>query len=377
MNPPKDPEPRLTSPYQNEIINQLSTLKMADNKTLLIIEDNQDVRENLEEILSLSGYNVVSAENGKVGVSKALEYIPDLILCDIMMPELDGYGVLRIVSSQPKTADVPFIFLTAKTEREDFRKGMGLGADDYITKPFDDVELLDTIELRLAKSSRIKKSFDNTETGLQKFIDEAKAQKEFDKLSENRELRKYNKKDPVYEFGHYPKWLYFVAKGRVKCFQINDFGKELITHIFSEGEFFGYLPLLMNERYQDSAIALDDCELRLIPPDDFTMLLFNNREFSAKFIKMLANQTEEIEKSLIDLAYSSVRKRVSKALLKFHESNKTKNMYILRDDIASLAGTAKETVIRTLSDFKSEGLISIEDNRISILNIEKLENMPQ
>lgn len=350
---------------------------MAEKKSLLIIEDNQDVRENLEEILSLSGYDVITAENGKIGVNKALENIPDLILCDIMMPELDGYGVLRIVSSQPKTADIPFIFLTAKTEREDFRKGMGLGADDYITKPFDDVELLDTIELRLAKSHRIKKSFDNTETGLQKFIDEAKAQKEFDKLSENRELRKYNKKDPVYEAGHYPKWLYFVTKGRVKCFQINDFGKELITHIYSEGQFFGYLPLLMNEKYQDSAIALDDCELRLIPPDDFTMLLFNNREFSAKFIKMLANQTEEIEKNLIDLAYSSVRKRVSKALLKFHESNRTKNMYILRDDIASLAGTAKETVIRTLSDFKSEGLITIEDNRISIINLEKLENMPQ
>ncbi|MFZ1706113.1 MAG: response regulator [Saprospiraceae bacterium] len=350
---------------------------MSELKTILIIEDNFDVRENIEEILKLAGYKTHCAENGKIGVTIAQEFIPDLILCDIMMPEMDGYGVLRILGSQPKTADIPFIFLTAKTEREDFRKGMGLGADDYITKPFDDVELLDTIELRLAKSARIKKSFDNTESGLQKFIDEAKAQKEFEKLSENKELRKYNKKDPIYEVSKYPKWLYFVAKGRVKCFQVNDFGKELITHIYSEGQFFGFVPLLMNEKYLDSAIALDDCELRLIPPDDFTMLLFNNREFSAKFIKMLANQTEEIEKNLIDLAYSSVRKRVSKALIKFNESNKSKNMYILRDDIASLAGTAKETVIRTLSDFKSEGIISIEDNRITILNLEKLENMPQ
>ncbi|MBK7525443.1 MAG: response regulator [Saprospiraceae bacterium] len=350
---------------------------MSEQKTILVIEDNANVRENLEEILILAGYKVFAAENGKTGVTKAQEHVPDLILCDIMMPELDGYGVLRILGSQPKTSDIPFIFLTAKTEREDFRKGMGLGADDYITKPFDDVELLDTIEMRLQKSVRIKKSFDNTETGLQKFIDEAKAQKEFEKLSENRELRKYNKKDPIYEAGQYPKWLYFVAKGRVKCFQINDFGKELITHIFSEGDFFGYVPLLRNEKYQDSTVSLDDCELRLIPIDDFTMLLFNNREFAAKFIKMLANQTEEVEKNLIDLAYSSVRKRVSKALIKFNESNKNKNMYILRDDIASLAGTAKETVIRTLSDFKSEGLISIEDNRITILQLEKLINMPQ
>ena len=88
---------------------------------------------HLEEILILAGYKVFAAENGKTGVTKAQEHVPDLILCDIMMPELDGYGVLRILGSQPKTSDIPFIFLTAKTEREDFRKGMGLGADDYIT----------------------------------------------------------------------------------------------------------------------------------------------------------------------------------------------------------------------------------------------------
>ena len=121
---------------------------------ILIIEDNNDVRENLAEILELSGYDVSAAENGKVGVEAALGDVPDLILCDIMMPELDGFGVLRILSKNPKVASVPFIFLTAKAEKEDFRRGMGLGADDYITKPFDDVELLDTIEMRLKKRSR-------------------------------------------------------------------------------------------------------------------------------------------------------------------------------------------------------------------------------
>lgn len=350
---------------------------MNPKAKILVIEDNHNVRENIVEILQLSGYNVQSTEQGKAGVTIALEFQPDLILCDIMMPEMDGYGVLKILSGQPKTADIPFIFLTAKSEKEDFRKGMGMGADDYITKPFDDVELLETIEMRLQKSQRIKKSFDQTETGLQKFIDEAKAEKEFEKLSQNREIRKFGKRDIIYEAGQYPKWLYFVSKGRVKCYQINDFGKELITEIYSPGTFFGFLPLLMDEAYQDFCVALDDCEIRMVPPEDFKMLLFNNREFSAKFIKMLANRTEEIEKTLIDLAYSSVRKRVSKALLKFHQSNGQTNMAILRDDIASLAGTAKETVIRTLSDFKSEGLISIEDNKITILNSQKLEQMPQ
>lgn len=344
---------------------------------ILVIEDNTDVRENIEELLQLSGYKVFTAENGKVGTSKALEHIPDLILCDIMMPELDGFGVLRILSNHPSTMDIPFIFLTAKTEKEDFRRGMGLGADDYITKPYDDVQLLDTIEVRLKKSARIKNSFDKTGHGLQKFIDEAKAQKEFDKLSENREVRKYHKKDIVYEAGQYPKWLYFVASGSVKSFQINDFGKEFTTNIYSKGDFFGFIPLLKGEKYHDNVSVIDDSELSLIPIEDFMLLLFNNREFSAKFIKMLANQSDEVERQLIEMAYSSVRKRVANALLKFSESKHATTMSVLRDDIASLAGTAKETTIRTLSDFKSEGLISIDDNKIELLKIEKLKNMPQ
>ena len=152
-------------------------------KKILVIEDNADVRENLCEILELSDYIPYSAENGKAGVEVAISKDVDLILCDVMMPELDGFGVLKILNKNPKTSGIPFIFLTAKSEKADFRKGMGLGADDYITKPFDDVELLDAIEMRLKKSERIKKAFDSTESGLQRFFDEAKAQKEFENLS--------------------------------------------------------------------------------------------------------------------------------------------------------------------------------------------------
>ncbi len=347
------------------------------NSKILVIEDNKDVRENIEELLLLSSYEVNVAENGKEGVAKALEDKPDLILCDIMMPEMDGFGVLKILSNNPETMDIPFIFLTAKVDKEDFRKGMGLGADDYITKPYDDVQLLETIEMRLKKSARIKNAFDKSSQGFQRFIDEAKAQKEFEKLSENREMRKYKKRDLVYEIGQYPKWLYFIASGSIKTYQINDFGKEYTTNIYSKGDFFGYIPLLKNEPYHDNAAVIDDCELSLIPIDDFTLLLFNNREFASQFIKMLANQSKEMENQLIELAYSSVRKRVANALLKFSESKETHVMSILRDDIASLAGTAKETTIRTLSDFKSEGLISIDENKIQLKNLEKLRNMPQ
>src|SRR6476659_9358788 len=111
-------------------------------RTILIIDDHDEIRENIAEILALGGYKTFTAENGKKGVEAALKQKPDLIVCDIMMPELDGYGVLHLLRKNPATESTPFIFLTAKTERSDFRKGMEMGADDYITKPFDDSELL-------------------------------------------------------------------------------------------------------------------------------------------------------------------------------------------------------------------------------------------
>ena len=352
-------------------------------KKILVIEDNPEVRENICEILELSGYQAFDAENGKIGVEKAKSESPDLILCDVMMPVLDGFGVLKILGQDPNVNGIPFIFLTAKAEKADFRKGMGLGADDYITKPFDDTELLEAIEMRLEKSSRIKTTFDQTEEGLQRFFSIAKAQQEFEKLSLDREIRKYNPKDIIYEEDQHARWLFFVVSGKVKCYKTNDFGKELITHLYSQGDFMGYFPLLTERTYTDNAMALEPTVLRLIPKEDFSMILFNNRDFAAQFIKMIANEASETEQQLIELAYSSVRKKVANALLTFTTKGETVvdgdsiTFHATRDDLASLAGTAKETLIRTLSDFKSEGLIEIDGNQIKIVNIPALEKMPQ
>ena len=120
---------------------------------ILLIEDNENMRENTSEILTLAGHQVESASNGKEGVIKVQLNKPDLIICDIMMPELDGYGVLHMLNRDPNTNQIPFIFLTAEADRSDVRKGMELGADDYVTKPFDDLELLAAVDTRLKKSS--------------------------------------------------------------------------------------------------------------------------------------------------------------------------------------------------------------------------------
>lgn len=345
-------------------------------KKILVIEDNLEVRENLAEILELSGYQVATAENGKVGVQEARSGKPDLILCDVMMPELDGFGVLRILDQTPQTADIPFVFLTAKAEKDDFRKGMNLGADDYITKPFDDVELLDAIEMRLKKSERIKNSFDGTAQGLTSFISEARGQRELTKLSEDREIQRFRKKDFIYEEGQYAKRLYFIASGKVKTFKTNDVGKEYIIKIHKAGEFLGYQALIKEDKYHESASALEETELSLIPKEDFFALLYNNRDFSARFIKMLADNMEDQEEQLLSLAYNSIRKRVAESLLVLQERFAKDGISILRDDLASMVGTAKESVIRTLTDFKNEGLIKIEGGTITILAAEKLAGMP-
>jgi DNA-binding response OmpR family regulator len=112
---------------------------------ILIIEDNQDIRENTAELLELSGYTVDTASDGIEGVRMAKFGKPNLVICDIMMPHLDGFGVLQVFANQPELATIPFIFLTAKTDRADMRKGMEMGADDYLTKPFQEVELLRAI----------------------------------------------------------------------------------------------------------------------------------------------------------------------------------------------------------------------------------------
>lgn len=344
-------------------------------KKILIIEDNTDVRENLAEILELSNYQPITAENGKIGVEKALQEPPDLILCDVMMPELDGFGVLHILSKNQKTADIPFIFLTAKAEKEDFRRGMSLGADDYITKPFDDVALLQTVETRLQKSERLRVASAQASGSLETFINEARAHELLQSLSHERESRTLRRKDLIFKEGDIPRWLFYVESGQVKIFKTSDDGREFIVKVAHSGEFLGYLALLQSDRYPESATALEDTVIKLIPKDDFLTLVSANRDVSARFLKLLANHVAEREQQLLDLAYNSVRRRAASTLLYLYDQG-NRDINLLREDLAALTGTAKETLIRTLTDFKNEGLIDIRDGIISILKVEKLRVLP-
>jgi len=349
-------------------------------KKILLIEDNKDMRENTTEILELANYKVTAAKNGKEGMEHALKEKPDLIICDIMMPVLDGYGVLHMLAKNADTANIPFIFLTAKAERTDFRKGMEMGADDYVTKPFDDIELLNAIESRLKKSEMMRKEFSKNLDGLNEFISSAKGIEDLKKLSEERDVHNYRKKEIIYDEGNYPKGIYFINKGKVKTYRTHEQGKELITGLYKEGDFFGYLALLEDGKYSDTATALDDSEICLIPKEDFFSLIYKNAEVSRKFIRMLSDNLQEKEEQLLNLAYNSVRKRVADALVALHsrykkDGEKQFTINITREDLANLAGTATETTIRTLSDFKDEALVDIKGGNITILRSDKLAQM--
>jgi len=350
-------------------------------KTILLIEDNPEVRENTAEILELATYRVMQAENGKVGVELAQKNKPDLIICDIMMPVLDGYGVIHLLGKSPETASIPFIFLTAKSERGDFRKGMEMGADDYIVKPFDDVELLRAVESRLKRNEMLRAEFSKNVDGLNKFFDDIKDIDELKELSAERRVKTFKKKEIIFSEGNSPNFLYFLAKGKVKTFKAHEYGKELITALYKEGDFFGYLALLEGGQYTDTAEALEDAEIYLIPKDDFYALVYNNASVMKRFIKMLSDNIVEREEKLVNLAYSSVRKRVAEALVflqnRYDKGVPDKNFSISlsREDLANIVGTATESLIRTLSDFKAEKLVEIKGSNITITNPDKLRKL--
>ncbi|WP_020607383.1 response regulator [Spirosoma spitsbergense] len=359
-------------------------------KTILVIEDNALMRGNIAEILELAPYQVVQAADGKQGVAMARQTHPDLILCDVMMPELDGYGVLHILGNDPELADTPFLFLSAKAEAADFRFGMDLGADDYLTKPFDDLTLLNAVELRLKKGERGQPDMPINSAGLEKLtraiMNEGDAHQ---CLRENYPMIKYAKKQQLFSLGGAPTSLYFIDTGKVKLYKTDSSGNEYITSLLGAGDFVGYMPLLEEGSYKETAEILEDAQVCTIPRGDFMELIYQNQDVANRFIRLLTGTVAEYQERLLKLAYQSVRKRVAEALLmvqrKFYPQaeglaggpagNTSSAMTLSRDNWSHLVGASTETVIRILSDFRAEGLIGINASQITLLDMDKLAHL--
>ena len=348
-------------------------------KTILVIEDNKVVRENTAEILELADYKVFTAANGKLGVEQAIAHKPDLIICDIMMPELDGYGVVHLLGKNPQTSSIPFIFLTAKAETSDFRKGMDMGADDYITKPFESVQLINAVELRFKKLDGLKEKISGGTKDLNKFIDNVASAANIKLTSDEREIITCRKKQFIYSEGNHPFAVHFIVSGKIKAFKVTEFGKELITGIYTDGDFIGYTTVLEDTTYSDTAEALEDAELMVIPKEDFLQLINTDANVSKRFIKLLAKNVLENEEKLIAIAYQSLRKKVALGIIEVLDKFKIEvgdkpEFIISRQDLSHVMGIANESLVRTLSDFKTEKLVDLKGAKIVILEEEKLRN---
>lgn len=343
-------------------------------KKVLLIEDDVTVRENTAELLELSDYEVFTASNGKNGINKAKQHLPDIIVCDIMMPEIDGYGVLQALSQDPKTMYIPFIFLSAKTEHKDIRKGMDLGADDYLTKPFEEEDLLSAVESRLAKVEILKSNqkSDLASSGSLKNLDDLR------EVFKEYPLEEFKKGDIIYERGKQSNFFYLVKRGVVKAHRMDNQGKELITELYKDDDFFGNHANDPQSAYEDYATAMEDTQLYVVSREEFHKILGRNPRITLQLVEVLNNNLSDLKKQLMDMAYGSVRKKTANTILLFAERIKKhplKSIRISRSDLAGVAGMAPESLIRTLSEFKKEGLIEIEGRNIKLIDSEALKNI--
>lgn len=347
-----------------------------EKKRILIIEDNDDIRESTSEILQLANYEVFQAVNGKKGIELAIKHIPDVILCDIMMPELDGYGVLHLLGKREDTELIPFIFITAKTERMEIRKGIEMGADDYLTKPFDDIELLGAIESRLKKKERQKKIYSANLNKMTNLLEGSQGLEEMKKAFDESKVKSFKKKQVIYYEGDAAHTAYLVISGSVKTTKMNEGGKELMTGIYHPEDYFGITSLFSGNEYKETAEVLEDANLCFLPKDSVNTLLYKYPDIAKKFISILAQNVNDHEEQLLQLAYCSVRKRMAEVLLRLHASHSSNDCFeISRENLASMAGMASETVSRILTDFKSEKLIDKTAGKITLLDINNLRRL--
>ena len=346
-------------------------------KTILLIEDDTALRENTAELLELANYKVFTAPNGKIGIEVAKSKLPNIIVCDIMMPEVDGYGVLEAVSLEASTSQIPFIFLSAKTEHTEVRKGMNLGADDYLTKPFEEEELLSAIESRLAKSEILSKMMQARSKKKEANVDEVRNLNELKNLFDDTgELISFRKGEIIYKEGTHSNKIFLILNGIVKSHKMEESGKELITSLDKPDDFLGFTSFVDNIPYQETATAVENVELVGILKSDLKRILRNNQNVSLELMNVLTDTVSEIKEQLLQMAYSSVQKKTAQTILQFVrvlDKKPNEAIKISRGDLASVAGIATESLIRTLSDFKKKGLIAIEGRNIKVLQLDELE----
>lgn len=336
---------------------------------ILLIEEDATLRSNTAEILGLANYDVSTAENGKQGIEKAIKIKPDLVVSDIQLSELDGYSVLQILRNNKELKKTPFIFMSTKTKHSDVRKGMDMGASDYITIPFSESELLSAIEARLKIGELFHTSNNNTAINDTDRIELSGLEKVF----VNKPKFNYKKGSSIYCEGNSSNHIFYLVKGEIKIFKNNEYGKELITNIFKRKNLFGFTSLSENKAYFENAVAVQDSVIIKITKNEFLKIVNRNPQLSIEIIDLLVDKLVNLKTHLIHLAYDSVRKKTAGILYELYLERESEIIKISRMNLANLIGIAKETLIRTLTDLKEEKVIKTKRKAIKIIDPEKLK----
>jgi len=342
-------------------------------KRILIIENNVNLLSSYKEILKKAGFNVIIALYGDTGINEAITKMPDLILCNTLVPYVDGFGVLAVLSKNPATAHIPFIFVSPTSKLANLRKAMDMGADDFIMHPFRNNELIKSVEARFNKSKlRAHANEALIDMPDSAFINE----KGIEQLQETilqSNFRRIKKKQALYYEGDYNQGIYFLKEGCIKTFKINSDGRELITNIYNSNSFIGLDYLMIDGPLCENAEAIECCSIYFITKKTILDLLKTDIKLNHYIIKWLSNDLAHKKDRLLELAYESVRKRLSKVIIQLNKDSFPINkVEISRDELAGLAGVASETVSRILTDFKQLGLIERNGNFINITNQEGL-----
>jgi CRP-like cAMP-binding protein len=238
------------------------------------------------------------------------------------------------------------------------------------------MELLQAIQCRLDKNDKQKAYFSKTIQNLEKLTFGAgNGTAELMALIAGRKVRQLKKKQILYYDGDQPVGIYLILEGSLKTVKLADDGRELITGLFKADDYLGINALLLDESFNETAEALEDSAICMLPKEALVTLLNQHPAIGQQFIKILSNNVREKEDQLLELAYHSVRRRLASVLVRLSKQSADNKFKISREELASMAGIATETVSRTLTDFKEEGLIDKQSSQVQILAIEKLIKM--
>lgn len=343
---------------------------MSTKYKILVIEDNAGMRENIQEILELSQYEVQSAADGLEGIQMARQFKPDLVLCDIMMPNLDGFGVLKIMQQDSTLQTIPLIFLTAKAEKEDFRKGMNLGAEDYLVKPFEDVDLLEVIEKKLQKYRELART--RTSKTLAGLI-------EFNQLDQYSSVVNLINQSPSREFGKKSKlWtqnekvnsIHYVESGLLKE-GIDTVGAKEFIFEFYTGPGFAGVNHLFQSVFHSHCEVIEPAHVKSISRKQLEEIIIQENLWTS-FQHYFSQLCQDHLSRLAINSFGNVREKVAFHLQLLRDKLNSNCIQLGREDLASYCGIAKETLIRNLTKLKEDKVIEIDTHGIHILNAQKL-----